>query len=249
MLLDPNLDDLARAIGRPIVCQAARGRGMRLYVRDGSVTVSVPKHVGAAAVQAFVQSQLPWLRKHLDKHDAGKARGDASFQLDLGPDDRVPVFGAPRTITLSTTGAPFELSADTLTLLARAGPQQRVNAHKQLFSALAALHTQALRHDIRLVSDILGVTARRVTIKPMRTLWGSLGPENTMSVNFALIFAPRECTHYIAAHELAHVLERNHSPRFWAHVKRAFPNYEPVHRYLRNQHSALMQLQASVLTP
>ena len=52
---------------------------------------------------------------------------------------------------------------------------------------------------------------------------------------------------YIAAHELAHVLERNHGPRFWAHVQRAYPDFESVHRYLRKHHSFLMRLQDSVL--
>jgi predicted metal-dependent hydrolase len=242
------LADLERAIGRPITRQAARGRGMRLYVREGAVTVSVPRAVAEAEIISFIRGQIPWLRKHLLKHDTGRDHGAAQFQLTLSADDHVPVFGVAKTILLDIGGAPFIESAHSLTLLAKPGANQLVTARKQLINALAAIHTQALGQDIRLMSEALGVHARRVTIKPMRTLWGSLGPNNSISVNFALIFAPRECTTYIAAHELAHVLERNHGPRFWAHVKRAFPGFEDVHRYLRKHHSFLMRLQDSVLT-
>ena len=239
--------DLERAIGRPIARHVARGRGMRLYVREGAVNVSVPRGLAEAEVISFVRGQIPWLRKHLSKHEIGHSKGGLEFQLALKSDDRVPVLGVSKTIVLASSGAPFEEHADTLTLLARPGANQLSTARKQLINALAATHTSALGQDIRAMSEALGVSARRVTIKPMRTLWGSLGPKNTMSVNFALVFAPRACTTYIAAHELAHVLERNHGPRFWAHVRRAYPDYETVHRYLRKQHSFLMRLQDSVL--
>lgn len=247
MIASATFADLERAIGRPITRHVARGRGMRLYVREGAVNVSVPRGFAEVEVISFVRSQLNWLRKHLSKHDTGHNKGAAEFQLALSSDDRVPIFGVTKTIALATSGAPFVENAQNLTLLARPGVNQLGTARKQLINALAAIHTQALGQDIRAMSEALGVNARRVTIKPMRTLWGSLGPQNTMSVNFALVFAPRECTTYIAAHELAHVLERNHGPRFWAHVQRAYPDFESVHRYLRKQHSFLMRLQDSVL--
>jgi predicted metal-dependent hydrolase len=238
--------DLERAIGRPIALKAARGRSMRLYVRDGAVMVSLPAGVRETDALQFVRNHIPWLRKHLDKHDAGAEHGDLAFQLQLSDDDRVPIFGRNRQILRSTGGPPFVENESSLTLLVKPDAHQLQNTRKQLLNALAAIHQQALGNDVRQMSEILGVSARRVSIKPMRTLWGSLGPNNSMSVNFALIFAPRECTRYIAAHELAHVLERNHSARFWAHVKRAFPEYQKVHAYLRKQHSFLMRLQDSV---
>ena len=247
MIASTTFADLERAIGRPITRHLARGRGMRLYVREGAVNVSVPRGLAEAEVLSFVRRQIPWLRKHLAKHDTGHSKGTAEFQLALNANDRVPIFGVSKMIELTPSGAPFVDQTDTLTLLARPGSNQLAAARKQLINALAAIHTQAVGQDIRLMSEALGVSARRITIKPMRTLWGSLGPQNTMSVNFALVFAPRACTTYIAAHELAHVLERNHGPRFWAHVQRAYPDYETVHRYLRKHHSFLMRLQDSVL--
>jgi predicted metal-dependent hydrolase len=242
MLQDPDFVAIERAIGQSISVQAARGRSMRLYVRDNTVFLSMPKRVNSADAIAFLRSQIVWLRKHLLKQSTGLERSLDAFQLSGASNDRVPIFAIKHDIELSKGGAPYVQSDGKLSLLAT----DVASAKRQLINALSAIHLRALQHDVRLVSEILQVNPRRVTVKPMRTLWGSLQPSNAMSVNFALIFAPRECTHYIIAHELAHVLERNHSTRFWAQVKRAFPNFQAVHDYLRLHHSFLMGLQERV---
>jgi predicted metal-dependent hydrolase len=242
ILDEPEFIAIEKAIGQNIFAQISRGRSMRLYVRESCVFLSIPKHVSKGDAISFLRSQMVWLRKHLLKQSVGLERGFEAFQLRGDPNDRVPIFGHQHNIELSKGGAPFVHSEGKLCLLAA----DLAGAKRQLINALGAIHLRALQHDVKLVSEILQVNPRRVTVKPMRTLWGSLQPSNAMSVNFALIFAPRECTHYIIAHELAHVLERNHSARFWAQVKRAFPNYEAVHDYLRVHHSFLMGLQERV---
>jgi predicted metal-dependent hydrolase len=239
---EPEFLAVERAIAQSIFVQPARGRSMRLYVRDNCVFLSLPKHVPNADAITFLRSQIVWLRKNLLKQSTGMERSSDAFQLIGAPDDRVPIFGIEHVIALNKGGAPFVHADNALWLLAA----DVTGAKRQLINALAAIHMRALQHDVKLVSEVLQVNPRRVTVKPMRTLWGSLQPSNAMSVNFALVFAPRECTHYIIAHELAHVLERNHSARFWAHVKRAFPNFEAVHDYLRIHHSFLMGLQNRV---
>ncbi len=51
--------------------------------------------------------------------------------------------------------------------------------------------------------------------------------------SWRLILAPSEVLHYVAAHEVAHLAEMNHSPAFWAQVKRIFGPYEAPRRWLR----------------
>ena len=121
MIASTTFADLERAIGRPITRHLARGRGMRLYVREGAVNVSVPRGLADAEVLSFVRSQIPWLRKHLTKHDTGHSKGAAEFQLALNTSDRVPIFGVSKAIELSTGGAPFVEHEQKLTLLARTG--------------------------------------------------------------------------------------------------------------------------------
>lgn len=246
--MSPAFAAIERALGRSICCSKARGKTMRLAIRAGQVELKVPSGIAEPQIVQFLRSHLPWMRKHLEKHDVLSDRGESDFSLDGTEHDRIPIFGVRHEIVLVNAGPPYQLNSPQLQLLAHDGADRAKHAKKQLINALVAVLHQAVMEDTRLYSEQLGVTTRRTSIKAMRTLWGSLGPQDTMSVNFALIFAPRHCTRYIVAHELSHVLERNHSQRFWAHVERVFPERKVSERYLHQHHSYLMELQKKVLS-
>ncbi|MDR0523978.1 MAG: M48 family metallopeptidase [Candidatus Methanoplasma sp.] len=72
----------------------------------------------------------------------------------------------------------------------------------------------------------LGVKASSVSIRGMSSRWGSCTPgTGRIRLNSALEFCPRECLEYVVVHELAHLRESGHSPRFWAIVSSALPGY------------------------
>jgi predicted metal-dependent hydrolase len=57
---------------------------------------------------------------------------------------------------------------------------------------------------------------KRITLRDSRSRWGSCGPDATLSFSWRLVFAPPEVIDYLAAHEVAHLVHLNHSPRFWS---------------------------------
>ncbi len=57
---------------------------------------------------------------------------------------------------------------------------------------------------------------KRITLRDSRSRWGSCGPDAALSFSWRLVFAPPEVLDYLAAHEVAHLVHLNHSPRFWA---------------------------------
>lgn len=239
---------IERAVGRTIRRTKGTGKVLRLAIRAGQLELKVPPGTPEPDVLRFLRSHLGWMRKHLDKHDVLSERGEHDFSLENGSADHIPVFGVRHTIVLTEAGAPYRIDQQQLWLLAEPGPVRARHAKKQLINALSAILHSAVMEDVRFYAQQLGVSVRKITIKAMRTLWGSLGPQDSMSINFALIFAPRHCTRYIVAHELSHVLERNHSERFWAHVDRVFPERKISERYLHQQHAYLMALQKQVLS-
>ena len=248
MSAEPAFAAIERALGRSILRSKARGRSMRLAIRAGQVKLKIPAGMPEAEILVFLRNHLAWMRKHLEKYDVLSDRGESDFSLENADDDHIPIFGARHAILLTDSGPPYRIQEHQLQLLAEPGPARARHAKKQLINALSALLRQAVMEDARFYAEQLGVSARKITIKAMRTLWGSLGPNDSMSVNFALVFAPRHCTRYIVAHELSHVLERNHSSRFWAHVERVFPDRKLSERYLHQHHAYLMELQKKVLS-
>jgi predicted metal-dependent hydrolase len=80
----------------------------------------------------------------------------------------------------------------------------------------------------------------RIRIAGQRTRWGSCSPRGTVSLNWRLALAPPEVLDYVVVHELCHLVEANHGPRFWALVQTRRPDYREARRWLRDHGHALL---------
>lgn len=89
-------------------------------------------------------------------------------------------------------------------------------------------------------APLLGVAYGRVRVKEQTSLWGSCTRDGNLNFNRRLLAAPPEVLDYIVIHELAHRLEMNHSPRFWAHVARLCPDHKERRRWLRREGERLL---------
>jgi predicted metal-dependent hydrolase len=79
----------------------------------------------------------------------------------------------------------------------------------------------------------LGVKAKRIAIRDQATRWGSCSTTGVLSFSWRLILAPPRILDYVAAHEVAHLAEMNHGPRFWAHVELLMPTMHEDKRWLQ----------------
>ena len=79
----------------------------------------------------------------------------------------------------------------------------------------------------------LGVSYRRIAIRDQRTRWGSCSTRGTLSFNWRLVLAPAAVLEYVVVHELCHLREANHSPRFWTLLESARPGFRTERAWLR----------------
>ena len=86
----------------------------------------------------------------------------------------------------------------------------------------------------------LGVAVGRLAIRDTRSRWGSCSGTGTLSFSWRLILAPDAVLDYVAAHEVAHLREMNHSPAFWALVDRLVPDASASRRWLKRTGAQLM---------
>lgn len=90
-----------------------------------------------------------------------------------------------------------------------------------------------LNEKVQYYSKIIGVSYNHVTIRNQKTRWGSCSSKGNINLNWKLILMPDEIQDYVIIHELCHLIEMNHSPRFWRHVHKFCNNYQNCRMWLR----------------
>ncbi len=206
--------------------RSARARRISLRVSglDGQVTLTLPRGVSEAEALAFARSRAAWLRERL------AARPEA-VRVTAGT--VLPVEGAARRI-VPVPGRQVVLGAG---LLQVPGPEAVLARRLE-----AWLRAQA-RDRLAAASDryaaLLGRGFSRLSLRDTRSRWGSCSSRGTLSYSWRLILAPPEVLDYVAAHEVAHLAEMNHSPAFWAEVARLCPGYQAPRAWLRREGAAL----------
>ncbi|MCC8128053.1 MAG: M48 family metallopeptidase [Clostridiales bacterium] len=91
-----------------------------------------------------------------------------------------------------------------------------------------------------LYAALMHVSYGRISIRDQKTRWGSCTAVGNLNYNWRLILAPEEVQDYVVVHELAHRLEMNHSPRFWAVVETVLPDYRLRRKWLKEHGESLM---------
>jgi len=92
---------------------------------------------------------------------------------------------------------------------------------------------KVINETVGFFSSIYEVKIKRISIRNQKTRWGSCSKRGNLNFNYKLVFLPEELRNYVIVHEICHILEFNHSTRFWYQVSRTFPNYKELRKKLR----------------
>lgn len=216
----------------PVRVRATRRRTLGLYVfPDGRVEVRVPRGTGRAEALAFARSREQWLRGTLDQLPAPPA---APEYVDGAVH---PYLGEPLTLAVRRAGrARSRRTGGTLRLDVR--DPGDVAAVERLLREWYRRQARTLFAD-RLArwfpaTGLPPGQAPGLKIRAMRSRWGSCSSRGGVNLNLWLIRAPLACIDYVVVHELCHLLEFNHGPRFYAHMDRMLPDWRQRRRALRD---------------
>lgn len=218
---NPPIDVILRKSAR------AKRLSLRMSRLDGKVTLTMPPRATQREAVAFLIERETWLRGHLDGVKPAHV-------VQVG--GTVPYAGKQRPVVLGQTRR----------AVLREDGFQVPDADTAGVKVKAVLKARA-RDMLASVSDdyaaALGRSYNRLSIRDTRSRWGSCSTEGTLMYSWRLIMAPPEVLHYVAAHEVAHLEQMNHSPAFWAVVERLFGDYDPPRRWLRENGDALHRVQ------
>ncbi|WP_417578899.1 M48 family metallopeptidase [Pelagibacterium sp.] len=212
----------------------ARARSYRLSITArGEPVLTLPRTGRWSDAQAFLERNTGWLEARLKKLASPYA---------IAPGATVPLRGIPHVL-VSTDRlrglVTVTQGADHAELHVPGGPDHMRRRLVDWFKKQAREDLDvACAHHAR----NLGVDFSGITLRDQSTRWGSCSSTGSLNFNWRLILAPPEVLDYVAAHEVAHILEMNHKPVFWRTVARTFPDYERPKAWLKSNGAALMAL-------
>ena len=207
----------------------ARRIVMRVHPTTGDVIVTAPSRGGMARALAFARGETQWIARqlrHLPKPVA------------LMPGAVVPFLGVSHPVRHVQMRGPAPVWREEGELLVSGrmehAPRRLIDYFKR--EARTLLSARAVEFAAR-----LGVRPCRIAVRDTKSRWGSCSQAGALSFSWRLILAPEFVRDYVVAHEVAHLKEMNHSPRFWAQVKILSPDMARARQWLRDHGRTLLR--------
>lgn len=215
--------------------RSSRARRLRIVITPGQVEVVAPLGVETSRAHAFVESRGRWL---YEKTRALRERSLEPLPREFVDGSEVLFEG--RRLRLRVEAAdvaePSLRHAAELRLRLPRGlatDERAALARERVTSWLAERALATAGELVRRWAPELGKGPRSLRIGDQKTLWGSCSPRDVISLNWRLIAAPPEVFEYVVVHELCHLRQRNHGPRFWRLVEKLLPDYRERRAWLK----------------
>ncbi|MEO8060707.1 MAG: SprT family zinc-dependent metalloprotease [Burkholderiales bacterium] len=223
----------------------ARRRSIGFIVGMEGLSVNAPKWVGIGDIESALREKAGWiLRKLAEQQERAQRLQEA--KVDWRDGATIPFLGEQVIVVLDAragltkAGAVLNTDAQSLPgvprLTLHIGLPHTATAAQIRDVVQSWLQRQARRvfeERCQLYTQKLGVRYTRLSLSSAQTRWGSASADGSIRLNWRLIHFGLSTIDYVVAHELAHLREMNHSPRFWDVVRSVVPDYEAVRGSLK----------------
>jgi len=222
---------IALDLGAPVAIRVSpRARRLLLRVDAGErrVELVLPAGIPCEHGLRFLAAHRGWIMARLDA---------LPRPVPFAEGESVPVFGVPHTIRHETDPRAAPVVVADGEIRVRGEPAHLARRVRDHLARLAAREfaRRARAYAARLDRQIL-----RITVRDTRSRWGSCSSQGALSFSWRLVFAPESVIDYVVAHEVAHLVEMNHGPRFWRLVRSLTPDPETPRAWLKRHRSRLL---------
>ena len=215
-------------------------RTIGFTIDGGGLTITAPRWVTLADIEAAIADKQRWIFAKLSEWQT-RAEQRALPRIEWRDGAQIPFLGKPVTVALgSSHGAlRFDLEAAVLALALPAhADAQQIKDRVQGWLQTEAKRVFGERLDV--YAQKLGVAFKGYALSSAATRWGSCSSDGRIRLNWRLIHFPLSIVDYVVAHELAHLREMNHSPRFWQTVESIFPEFREARHTLKHHPPELL---------
>jgi predicted metal-dependent hydrolase len=212
--------------------QRAKRLTLRIDAGGQGLRVTVPPGMRMAEVERFLDRHRGWLEARLAK---------IPDRPTLRPGVRIPIRGVPHLIVHEAARGTVEAA------MGDDGPLLIVRGDRRFLTRrIADYLKREAKRDIEALVDkhtaMAGRRARSIRFKDTTSRWGSCSAEGNLSFSWRIMMAPPAVINYLVAHEVAHLKEMNHGPKFWKLCRELCPDTERCRAWLKRNGGALQAI-------
>jgi predicted metal-dependent hydrolase len=212
-----------------------RRRTIGISIDANGLAVSAPARAPWREIEAFLHQKERWIVRKLDEW----ARLPRPSIVRGASGELLPLFGAPVTLEVKTGRRAVQRHRERL-LVSAPSPQRvaKVLTGWLKTQALAALGPRAAHYAAR-----LELASPRIGLSNARTQWGVCTEDGAIRLSWRLVHLEPDLADYVVAHEVAHLVELNHSKRFWNLLARLYPDWRRARHLLELSGASLPIIQ------
>lgn len=214
--------------------QGQRRRRLSLTIDEHGLRVGAPGRITLGEIENFIRANDKWVLGKLAEY-AEYARSQGRHLLAIHDGLSLPLLDGDIRLRVVTGNNRIRWQDNELWLELRAGTDPAMLARRALQHRALALYTERLAH----YAVRLGRAPSRLGLSNARTRWGSCSSRTGIRIHWRLIHLPLRLIDYVIVHELSHLVEMNHSPRFWAVVASLLPDWQAARQELRQRGAGL----------
>jgi predicted metal-dependent hydrolase len=185
----------------------ARRYTLRIHAASREIILTMPPRGSVREAKEFAQKNGGWIAARLRRLPEAAPFADGTLLPLRGVQHRIVHRPGQRGTVWPETGTDGEV------LLCVAGEAPHIDRRVSDFLRREALRD--LEVSSRRAAERFGVSIKRISVRDQSSRWGSCSTTGVLSYSWRLILAPPFVLDYLAVHEVAHLIEMNHSPRFW----------------------------------
>lgn len=214
----------------------SKRRSIGFLIGDDGLRVTAPKWVTLGEIESAIREKQRWIFAKLNERRERSARR-LQPQMQWCDGATLPYLGSDitlRIVATQTAGIRHDEATRELTVcLPVDATEQQLKDRVQGWLQIEAKRLFAER--LPLYAKKLGVTYQSFALSSAMTQWGSCSADGKIRLNWRLMHFALPQIDYVIAHELSHLREMNHSPRFWSTVQSVFPEFEAAKKTLRER--------------
>lgn len=209
-------------------------RTVGIYVeRDGTVSVRAPQAATDEQIQRVVEKKRSWIYRNLAMW---KELNPAPMPREMVSGESFYFLGQPCVLDVRTdAGSPLALEGDRFILRA----DRRAKADELIRAFYRRAGYERLPGMIAAHARSMGVKPGKLRVWELKHRWASCSPAGNLNFHWRALSAPLDVLEYLVVHELAHLKERGHTPRFWKEVEKVMPDWKSRAEWLKRNGAAM----------